>query len=321
MFGFLCFGLDSLPQGSFSLLTASAVNSDSALFAKPANNFLTESPSIALLEGNSIVAIAPPSTIDGQVLGSVMGSLNNETRSDGGNNIVEYLVEEGDSLSSIASKYNISLNTLLLANDLNSKSKIQVDQKLIILPITGVLYHVNSGDTLGEIAKLYKGKPSEIVEVNNLSDEGNIFIGDILIIPDGKIPSQPTYFSQTPIGSSSFIRPCANCSISQGLHWYNAIDFAGKCGDPLYAVAAGTVQRVEYGWNGGAGNYVRIVHDNGVITMYGHVQTALVSPGQPVVTGDKIALMGGKPGMEGAGISTGCHVHFDVRGARNPFAK
>ena len=55
--------------------------------------------------------------------------------------------------------------------------------------------------------------------------------------------------------------------------------------------------------------------------MYGHVSKSLVVSGQIVSQGDVIALMGGKPGTPGAGISTGCHVHFDVRGSRNPFTK
>ena len=136
-------------------------------------------------------------------------------------------------------------------------------------------------------------------------------------------PPKSTYYasSQVPIGSSYFICPTADCRITQGLHWYNAIDFGAKCGSPIYAAAAGTVQRVEYGWNSGAGNFITILHPNGVVTMYGHIQSNLASPGQEVSQGEMIALVGGKPGTPGAGISTGCHVHFGVHGARNPFAK
>jgi len=47
----------------------------------------------------------------------------------------------------------------------------------------------------------------------------------------------------------------------------------------------------------------------------------LVSSGQEVSQGEMIALIGGKPGTPGAGLSTGCHVHFGVRGSRNPFAR
>jgi len=319
-FGFLCFGLNSLSLGSFSFLKAS-LNEAESLFAKPVNNFLRESPKIALLGDNSILAVSPPSSINTQVLGAIIGG--GEMELDGGNNVFEYIVQEGESVYSIAEKYNISADTILWANELSSKTVIKPGQKLVILPVSGVLYHVKSGDTLSEIAETFKGKVDEIVEFNDLSDEADIFVGDILIIPEGKMPAKKTTYvaSRMPIGSSYFICPHTSCYITQGLHWYNAIDFGGKCGDPIIAAAAGIVQRVSYGWNGGAGNYVRILHPNGVVTMYGHLQAALVKSGQQVSQGEIIALMGGKPGMAGSGISTGCHVHFDVRGSRNPFAK
>ncbi len=320
IFGVLCFGLNSLPSGGFSFLKAS-LNDAESLFAKPANNFLRESPQIALLEDNSIVAVSPPSTIDTQVLGAIIGG--GEMDLDGGNNVFEYVVQEGDSISSIAERYDISTSTILWANELSSRSVIKPGQRLVILPVSGILYHIKSGDTVSEIADTFKGELDEIVEFNDLADENDIFIGDILIIPDGKMPVKKTSYtvSQVPIGSSYFIRPHAAGHVTQGLHWYNAIDFGGKCGDPIFAAAAGTVQRVGYGWNGGAGNYIRILHPNGVVTMYGHLQSILVKSGQQVSQGEIIASMGGKPGMAGAGISTGCHVHFDVRGARNPFAR
>lgn len=321
-FGFLCFGLGSFSGGGISSLRAGLNKADS-LFIKPASNFLRESPKIALLGNNSIVAVSPPSSVDTQVLGSI---ISGELEPDAGNNIFEYIVQEGDTLSSIASQYNISLQTVLSTNELTSKSTISPGDKLIILPVTGVLYFVKKGDTLSEIADTYKGNIDEIIDINDLSGEGDIYVGDILIIPGGKMPAKTTTVytvPQVPIGSSSLIPPCLSYVITQGLHWYNAIDFGGKCGDPIIASAAGTVQRIGYGWNGGAGNYVRIIHHfagGDVVTVYGHLQAILVKPGQQISQGEIIALMGGKPGTAGAGLSTGCHVHFQVMGARNPFA-
>ncbi len=301
-------------------MSASIISQD--LFAQPAKNFLRESPKMTFIQDNSIIGLSPPATITPQVLGTVLGSVEDETERR--NEIIEYVVRSGDTISSIAAKYDISLNTILWANDLSSKSIIKIDQKLIILPVTGIVHHVKNGDTLSEIAKIYKSDSSEIIAFNELSNEEDIFIGDILIIPNGEMPLQKsTYYAspQVPIGSSYFICPTADCRITQGLHWYNAIDFGAKCGSPIYAAAAGVVQRVEYGWNSGAGNFVKILHPNGVVTMYGHVQKSLVSTGQEVSQGEMIALIGGNPGTPGAGRSTGCHVHFDVIGARNPFAK
>jgi murein DD-endopeptidase MepM/ murein hydrolase activator NlpD len=115
--------------------------------------------------------------------------------------------------------------------------------------------------------------------------------------------------------------------MTQGFHWYNAIDFShGQCGEPIYAAAGGTIQKVKLTdsrsvWAyGGAGNHVTILHPNGVVSFYGHLASAPVSPGDQVSQGQVIGYMGGAPGMAGAGKSTGCHVHFQVTGARNPFA-
>ena len=126
--------------------------------------------------------------------------------------------------------------------------------------------------------------------------------------------------NQIPLANNYFIFP-AQGRITQGLHYYNAVDIANKCGTPIYAPAAGVVQRVVLtGWNEGMGNYMTILHSNGAVTYYAHIQAALVRPGDSVYTGQNIALMGGAPGMAGAGNSTGCHLHFEVVGARNPLA-
>ena len=309
------------------LITEKANNSSHQnLFAEPIKNFVRESPKMSFIQENSLLGVTPPTSVTPQVLGSILGGVEIDESGSGieseSNGIIEYLVESGDTLLSIAAKYNISLETILWANDLNSKSLIKPGQKLIIPLVSGIIYYVKKGDVLSELAETYKGKVEEIIAFNNLSDRGDIFIGDILIIPGGKMPPKPKPISQAqiPIGSSYFICPQTTCHITQGLHWYNAIDFGGKCGDPLYAAASGTVQTIRYGWNGGIGNYLNILHPNGVVTAYGHIQNSLVVPGQTVSQGDIIAIMGGKPGMPGAGHSTGCHVHFEVRGARNPFA-
>lgn len=287
-------------------------------------NSQPESPELYLVQKNTILGFAPPMTVTQQVLGMIMGEVGTETNKD----ITEYEVLAGDTLSSIAEKFGVSLDTLLWANDLSSKSKIKVGQKLVILPVSGILHHVKSGDTISSLSQKYKADAQEVVEFNELISENDIFVGDILIVPNGTMSvalasvSTPT---QVPVGSSYFICPIASpCRITQGLHYYNAIDFShGKCGDSILAAAGGTVQRVKFGWNGGAGNTITILHPNGVVTSYGHILTALVGPGDKVYQGQKIALMGGDTATQGvgAGISTGCHVHFAVLGANNPFSK
>jgi murein DD-endopeptidase MepM/ murein hydrolase activator NlpD len=110
------------------------------------------------------------------------------------------------------------------------------------------------------------------------------------------------------------MRPVSGGRESQGLHGYNAVDLAAPVGTPIYAAAEGTViVSIMGGWNGGYGNYVVISHPNGTQTLYAHAKETLVIPGQHVEQGQLIA----KIGMTGK--TTGPHVHFEIRGARNPF--
>ena len=146
-------------------MSASIISQD--LFAQPAKNFLRESPKMTFIQDNSIVGLSPPATITPQVLGTILGSVEDEIERR--NEIIEYVVRSGDTISSIAAKYDISLNTILWANDLSSKSIIKIGQKLVILPISGVVYHIKNGDTLSEIAKTYKSNSSEIIAFNELS--------------------------------------------------------------------------------------------------------------------------------------------------------
>lgn len=103
------------------------------------------------------------------------------------------------------------------------------------------------------------------------------------------------------------------------LHPRNAVDIAGYCGASLYAAFVGRVSEVRReGWNGGYGTFVDIDHGDGIVTRYAHAEKILVVEGQMVAAGEMIAVMGQ------TGDSTGCHVHFEVRGtagARNPFTK
>lgn len=318
-------------ERGFSLASAldSLVNQkDQDLYLGQVKKFGPESPEFLLVGGGSMRAATPPTTFSPQVLGALVGGAEFE---DSRNVITEYLVEEGDSLWSIADKFDISLNTVLWANDLNKSSLLKPGQKLVILPISGIVHHVKSGDTISGIAETYEGKAEEIISFNRLSDEGDIFIGDIVIVPDGQMPVSTSVYAPAwvPIADSYFICPISvPCRITQGLHWYNAIDFShGNCGEPVLAAAAGTVQRVKLTnsasrWAfGGAGNHITILHPNGVVTMYGHIAKSLVLPGQQVSQGQIIALIGGQPGTPGAGLSSGCHLHFGVSGARNPFAR
>lgn len=92
-----------------------------------------------------------------------------------------------------------------------------------------------------------------------------------------------------------------------GARWgvqHLGIDIAGPIGTPIYAVADGEV--IDAGPASGFGMWVRLLHADGTITVYGHVDTTTVSVGEYVLAGDQIATMGNR------GFSTGPHCHFEV---------
>ena len=248
-----------------------------------------------------------------------------------------YVVRDGDSLSKISKLFNVSVNTILYANDLNSHSTISPGDTLIILPMSGIQYTVKKGDTLQGIVKKFGANQDEIFQYNDITLDSSLAVGQTILIPDvessvavdisttnkkpaskpgwGAPGSNPAHDTNGPYYAGYYALPIDHGRETQGLHGYNAVDLAAPTGTPIHASADGVVIISKTGgWNGGYGNYVVISHSNGTQTVYGHTSKNLVSVGQKVVQGQTIALLGA------TGEATGPHVHFEIRGARNPFA-
>ncbi|MDP2696213.1 MAG: M23 family metallopeptidase [bacterium] len=234
--------------------------------------------------------------------------------------LMVYKIQAGDTLSTIAANFEISLNTVLWANrDLSSV--IRPGQEIVVLPVSGIAHQVQEGDTLEHIANLYSIGADRIIEVNPTIANGNLVTGTKIIIPGGR-PNRE-YLSSLSDNTlvnldGYFISPAVGWNWGR-LHNYNAVDIANACGTPIYAAAEGLiVDESSYGWNSGYGHYIDIEHPNSVVTRYSHTQRNVVSVGDYVLQGDLIAYIGSTGNTHGP---TGCHLHFEVRGARNPFAK
>ena len=92
-----------------------------------------------------------------------------------------------------------------------------------------------------------------------------------------------------------------------GMRWgvlHAGIDIANATNTPIYSVLDGVV--IDAGAASGFGQWVRVQHEDGTITVYGHVETINVTVGQKVAAGEQIAGMGNR------GFSTGTHLHFEV---------
>lgn len=242
------------------------------------------------------------------------------------NQIVEYTVQSGDLLSFIASDYGVSVDSIIWANNLVNANSIRPDQVLKIPPVSGIIHKVKSGDTVASIAKKYGATTDKILTFNNIEEGKSLEINKVLIVPDGQMKSsivtrpgtQPAIgnrFSYLPDLGDYFMIPTQG-RLSQGLHGRNGADKANSCGTPIYAAAEGNATTVDdTGYNGGFGKFIKLAHSNGTETLYSHASKLLIMTGQTIAKGQLIALMGS------TGRSTGCHLHFEVHGARNPLLK
>ena len=239
-------------------------------------------------------------------------------------NIITYTVKAGDTISTIAANFGISVSTILWENSLTAYSVIRPGDILNILPQTGVSYKIKSGDTLGAIASIYGIKSEDIMSANGIDDSGRITIGQKIVLPGAKkvasvaaAPKQSSYSginaiinivkpdNAAPIPGNKMQWPTVGHRITQ---YYSAahrgLDIANKIGTPLYAADSGVVEYA--GWGTGYGNQVVIDHGGGKKTRYAHASKLYVKRGEKVAKGETIAAMGS------TGWSTGSHIHFEV---------
>lgn len=236
--------------------------------------------------------------------------------------VIDYEVQGGDTVSTIAEKFGVSIDTILWANSMTATAKIKPGQSLKIPPVTGIVYTVRKGDTIYSIAKKYEAEAQAVVDYpfNTFTNDETfaLAVGQIVVVPEGIKPdvkpvSPPTRFARvrTPdagvvSASGNFVWP-ASGRISQRYAWYHrGLDIANKGGGAILASDAGNVTLAGWPDGRGYGNRVIINHGNGYRTLYAHMSRISVSAGQSVNRGDVIGSMGC------SGRCTGTHLHFEV---------
>ncbi|MBU1754921.1 LysM peptidoglycan-binding domain-containing M23 family metallopeptidase [Patescibacteria group bacterium] len=280
-------------------------------------------------KGNSDITLTGGSALMANT--GVEGTVADISSSLGGGRISIYEVRPGDSLSEIASLFGVTGNTILWANDLTSASSIHPGMKLLILPVSGLNHTVVKGETLQSLAKTYGGDVDEIAAFNGIDTDSGLAIGAKVIIPGGEVAAKAPVKAKAktvaktvakgpssvvlPAISGFFGNPLPGGRLSQGIHGNNAVDISAPSGTPIYAAAGGTiiVAKGGGGWNGGYGNYIVIDHGNGTQTLYAHMSSMDMTTGTKVDKGQRIGSVGI------TGKATGYHLHFEVRGAKNPF--
>lgn len=242
-----------------------------------------------------------------------------------------YTVKAGDTVLGIAARYGIQPETILWANSQleSNPDRLSIGDQLNILPFNGVLHVVKPGDTLSGLAAKYKVDVDKLIgyEPNQLADaSAALQVGSQIVIPDGtkpfvapQAPPSAVYVdapSDAIKGSGSFSWPTSGNITQQFWSGHRAIDIGSWVGAPVKAADSGYVVLAGGGWNGGYGNHVIIDHGNGFTTLYAHLTSIFVKPGESVSRGQQIGTVGN------TGNSTGPHLHFEImyQGIqRNPY--
>jgi murein DD-endopeptidase MepM/ murein hydrolase activator NlpD len=263
-----------------------------------------------------------PVTDDGTIL---TGYAPMTTVEDGSDLIRSYKVKKGDTLASVAKKYDVSKMTLWWANKLKANAELKAGTTLRIPPVSGLVYTVKATDTLESLAAKHKIKPDKIVELNGLEDP-TLVVDQVLVLPGAKGAPMPTPKPKpardSRIASSggtaaglggkytggTFRWPVVGGGnyVSQYFHYgHYGLDVAADYGSKVVAAAGGKV--IFAGWKSNGGGYqVWISHGGGLYTTYSHMSGVSVGRGQGVDRGQQVGRIGQ------SGYATGPHLHFET---------
>ncbi len=227
--------------------------------------------------------------------------------------VIIHKVEQGDTLSTLAEKFGISVDTIKWANDIKSDS-LSINQELKIPPVTGIVHKVKEGETVQTIAKKYKTDAQNIVNFpfNDFADLDTfaLNVGQTLIVPNGVQPQAPAIQRFIPStlagGTGQLLWPVGGVITQYPVWYHNALDIANPSLPGIGAADGGKVTLVQY-LRYGYGYHTIIDHGGGLSTLYAHMSDVYVKVGDSVARGQIIGKMGS------TGRSTGPHLHFEVR--------
>ena len=224
-----------------------------------------------------------------------------------------YRLKPGDMIGTLAEDYGITQDTLISVNGIKNSRTIQIGQYIRIPSIPGIVYTTKkSGETAQTIAEKYNVSADKIAFVNNKGLEEELKEGLTLFVPDAELD----WVTRQEINGDLFKRPLRKGyyfssydgwrknPFSGRRTFHNGIDMAIAKGTPVYAALDGRVSST--GWDNVYGNYVKVAHHSGYVTMYAHLSKITTKKGAYVTTSTKIGEVGS------TGQSTGPHLHFTV---------
>ncbi|ADI03045.1 MAG TPA: M23 family metallopeptidase [Syntrophothermus lipocalidus] len=217
-------------------------------------------------------------------------------------------VARGETLWGIARNLGIDVEVLMAMNGLDDNSLLLEGQLIKIPYRQSRLHRVKTGETVWKIARMYQADVNEILNANRITRPERLRAGTVLLIPGSK-PYPVVAPTSRGFLTSALSWPLVGTITSKfggrksGFH--HGVDIAAKKGTPIRAADAGEV--IFAGWKPVYGQTVIIKHPGNKTTLYGHASKIKVKKGQKVRRGQVIAEVGS------SGVSTGPHLHFEVR--------
>jgi murein DD-endopeptidase MepM/ murein hydrolase activator NlpD len=229
--------------------------------------------------------------------------------------VVRHQVQSGETLESIAQRYNLIPATIMGFNPATRNGKVSVGAELQIPPFNGIQAEVPTGKTWRDVATAYKVKPDVLFEVNGCQPSPRVvFVPGVNWSPVGNARSQTALINpnlttgNTVKGQSKVILKYGWYLNPQGqVVFHSGIDLAAALNSPVLAAADGTVAFV--GEQGAYGKLVVINHQQGYQSRYAQLASMQVKVGQTVQRGQAIAAVGNT----GTPSSPESHLHFELR--------
>ncbi|MBW4685015.1 MAG: M23 family metallopeptidase [Komarekiella atlantica HA4396-MV6] len=230
-------------------------------------------------------------------------------------------VARGETLESIAQRYNLVPTTIIGMNPALQNGGVAVGSVLQIPPYNGIVVEVPRGQTWRQVATRFKVRADTLFEVNGCQKDPRIvFVPGINWSPNGSITKSP---SPTNTGTQNRVSlagyPLAQVTTvvlpygwqinpaTGEVFFHSGIDLLATVGTPVEAIAPGTVAFATD--QGTYGKLVIINHSGGLQSRYAQLDSIKVTVGQQVKKGDLVGTVGttGKP------TSNQPHLHFEVR--------
>lgn len=157
---------------------------------------LNEETAVGNYDNSTIITAYEGDTEDSSIFSKESGFIKpNSTLDDtrdiaGMSKLISYVVADGDSLGAIAKKFNVSVNSIIWANNFGSDTILHPKDTIKIPPVSGLVYIISSGDTIQSLASKYKVDAKKITEQNKFALKQELLIGQQIIIP-GAIKINP----------------------------------------------------------------------------------------------------------------------------------